>query len=257
LLLHIEIASDLQTDWYTWTRDSALTFKCIVDTFIAEGYDANLQTEIENYIAAQARLQGVSNPSGSLSSSGTGLGEPKFNIDGSAFTGAWGRPQRDGPALRAIALIAYANWLVANGYTSTVNGVLWPIIRNDLSYVAEYWNQTGFDLWEEVDGSSFFTVANQHRGKSTWCHPSYLLSCLVCASHLADTGLCCYAQPWSRVLPSRPLWANHAATAPHRHRKSYVSCRAFGRRRADTLLPTVSSLILVLCLCTLDDRAVC
>lgn len=26
-----------------------------------------------------------------------------------------------------------------------------------------YRNQTGFDLWEEVDGSSFFTVANQHR----------------------------------------------------------------------------------------------
>lgn len=24
-------------------------------------------------------------------------------------------------------------------------------------------NQTGFDLWEEVNGSSFFTVANQHR----------------------------------------------------------------------------------------------
>lgn len=26
-------------------------------------------------------------------------------------------------------------------------------------------NQTGFDLWEEVDGSSFFTIANQHRGR--------------------------------------------------------------------------------------------
>src|SRR4051812_28309101 len=32
----------------------------------------------------------------------TGLGEPKFNVDGSAFTGPWARPQNDGPALRAI-----------------------------------------------------------------------------------------------------------------------------------------------------------
>lgn len=104
----------------------------------------------------------MSNPSGSLSD-GTGLGEPKYNIDLTAFTGAWGRPQRDGPALRAIAMIGYSKWLVANGYTSTATGTVWPIIRNDLAYVAQYWNQTGFDLWEEVQGSSFFTVAAQHR----------------------------------------------------------------------------------------------
>ena len=124
-------------DFYTWTRDSALTFKTIVDTFIA-GYDATLQTEIENYIEAQAYLQTVSNPSGSLSD-GTGLGEPKFNVDESAYTGSWGRPQRDGPALRATALIAYSKWLINNGYTSTVTSLVWPIIQNDLNYVAQYW----------------------------------------------------------------------------------------------------------------------
>ena len=32
-----------------------------------------------------------------------------------------------------------------------------------VGYVGQYWNQTGFDLWEEVLGSSFFTVQNQHR----------------------------------------------------------------------------------------------
>lgn len=76
-------------DWYTWTRDAALVFKCIVDTF-TNSYDANLQSEIQNYIAAQAHLQGVSNPSGSLSD-GSGLAEPKFNVDMSQFTGAWGQ----------------------------------------------------------------------------------------------------------------------------------------------------------------------
>ena len=36
-------------------------------------------------------------------------------------------------------------------------------IVNDLNYVAQYWNQTGFDLWEEVRGSSFFTLQAQYR----------------------------------------------------------------------------------------------
>ncbi|KAI1388318.1 carbohydrate-binding module family 20 protein [Hypoxylon trugodes] len=147
--------------FYTWTRDAALVFRAIVDRF-ANSYDADLQTEIQNYIIAQAKLQTVSNPSGSLSD-GTGLAEPKFNVDASAFTGSWGRPQRDGPALRAIALSGYAEWLLANGYNSTANDVVWPIIRNDLAYVTQYWNQTGFDLWEEVSGSSFFTIAASHR----------------------------------------------------------------------------------------------
>lgn len=111
---------------------------------------------------SSAQIQGISNPSGTLSD-GTGLGEPKFNVDETAFTGNWGRPQRDGPALRATALITYANHLMATGQSSIVNSLLWPIIRNDLSYTAQYWNQTGFDLWEEIQGSSFFTIAASHR----------------------------------------------------------------------------------------------
>lgn len=64
-------------------------FKCIVDTF-TNSYDAGLQTQIQNYIASQARLQGVSNPSGSLWD-GSGLAEPKFYVDLTQYTGAWGK----------------------------------------------------------------------------------------------------------------------------------------------------------------------
>ncbi|KAI1132570.1 family 15 glycosyl hydrolase [Nemania abortiva] len=168
--------------FYTWTRDSALVFKALVERF-QTSYNATLQTEIANYIISQAKLQTVSNPSGSLSG-GAGLGEPKFNVDGSAFTGAWGRPQRDGPALRAITMISYSKWLVANGYTSTASSLLWPLIRNDLAYVAQYWNQTGFDLWEEVQGSSFFTIASSHRA---------LVEGSVLAAQLGTTCTACDA----------------------------------------------------------------
>lgn len=132
----------------------------LIDTFIAG--NTSLQSVIESYIPAQAILQTVANPSGDLSD-GSGLGEPKFEVNSTAFTGSWGRPQRDGPALRATALIAYSRWLLANGEQSEVTSSIWPIISNDLNYVGQYWNQTTFDLWEEVDGSSFFTTAVQHR----------------------------------------------------------------------------------------------
>ncbi|KAJ9249827.1 CAZyme family GH15 and CBM20 [Paecilomyces variotii] len=158
----IVIASPSKSDpdyFYTWTRDAALTLKCLVDAFIAGNTD--LQSTIQNYISAQAYLQTVSNPSGDLSTGG--LGEPKFNVDETAFTGSWGRPQRDGPALRATAMIAYAKWLIANGETSLADSIIWPIVQNDLSYVTQYWNSTGYDLWEEISGSSFFTTAVQHR----------------------------------------------------------------------------------------------
>ena len=69
----------------------------------------------------------------------------------------------DGPALRAITLIAYSNWLLAEGQNTTVISSIWPVVVNDLAYIGEYWNSTTFDLWEEVKGSSFFTAAVQYR----------------------------------------------------------------------------------------------
>ncbi|ORX92788.1 glycoside hydrolase family 15 protein [Clohesyomyces aquaticus] len=195
----IVLASPSKTNpdyFYTWTRDSALVFKALVDQFI-NTKDGNLQLQIDDYIAAQAKLQTVSNPSGSLSN-GAGLAEPKFMPDGTAFTGDWGRPQRDGPALRATALIAYGRWLLANGYSSTATNFVWPLVNNDLQYVAQYWNQTGFDLWEEVNGSSFFTTAVQHRAlvEGSAFAASVGKSCPNCDSQAPQT-LCFLQRYWS------------------------------------------------------------
>lgn len=84
--------------------------KVVVELF--KNGDADLLGVIEDYIDAQAYIQTISNPSGGLSTGG--LGEPKFNVDETAFTGSWGRPQRDGPALRATALIAFGQWLIVS-----------------------------------------------------------------------------------------------------------------------------------------------
>jgi glucoamylase len=76
---------------YTWVRDSSLVFKVIVDQYTS-GRDPSLLSQIVNFTAAEAALQQLPNPSGTVSTGG--LGEPKFNINVTAFTGPWGRPQR-------------------------------------------------------------------------------------------------------------------------------------------------------------------
>lgn len=80
---------------YTWTRDSAIVFKLLIDQY-ASGQDTSLSGLIDDFVSAQGRLQYVSNPSGNIKTGG--LGEPKFNIDESAFTLDWGRPQRGPPS---------------------------------------------------------------------------------------------------------------------------------------------------------------
>lgn len=167
----------------------------LVDTFITG--DASLESHIQDYIGSQAILQGIPNPSGNLTD-GSGLGEPKFCVNETAFTGSWGRPQRDGPALRATAMIAYARYLLSTGQNSTVTNLVWPIIRNDLSYVAQYWNNTGFDLWEEVNGTSFFTIAAQHRAlvEGSTLATSIGQSCSYCDSQ-APQLLCLQQNFWT------------------------------------------------------------
>lgn len=98
-----------------------------------------------------------------------GLGEPKFNVDGSAFTGDWGRPQDDGPALRAIVLIEEAKrrWMSGDlaGAKELYDGKIptESVVKADLEYISHHWNQTSFDLWEEVRGFHFFTRMVQRK----------------------------------------------------------------------------------------------
>ncbi|RAH85966.1 putative glucoamylase precursor [Aspergillus japonicus CBS 114.51] len=162
----IVVASPSKSDpdyFYTWTRDAGLTIPAITAHLTDDGDDTStIERVLQQFVTSQATQQTVSNPSGALAD-GTGLGEPKFHVNITEFTEAWGRPQRDGPPLRASALIAYGNRLLAHGKTALARSNIWPIVRNDLAYVAQYWNETTFDLWEEVRGSSFFTTAVQHK----------------------------------------------------------------------------------------------
>jgi len=102
----------------------------------------------------------------------TGLGEPKFYLNNTIFTGPWGRPQNDGPATAAITLMEFAtSYLAAGGslatvktqlYNSTLNPSVAPVMK-DLLFVASNWSSTSFDLWEEESSDHFYTRMVQHR----------------------------------------------------------------------------------------------
>ena len=132
---------------------------------------SSLSTILDAYTSLQSSIQHTSNPSGKFDDL-SGLGEPKFRVDGKPFTGSWGRPQRDGPALRALTLMHYLReynashpslWTSAGSedfYGPFYTAEMPPrsIIKADLEYVSHFWNQSGFDLWEEVEGLHFFTL---------------------------------------------------------------------------------------------------
>lgn len=146
--------------YYDWVRDTALTYRSLVDYYELTR-DQKIKKMIFTWISAEAYRQNQP--------TFTGLGEPKYFIDGSGYTGGWGRPQNDGPALRAIAMIKFARILIQEGNVDFViknlySGVIPAnsVIKKDLEYVAHHWREPSFELWEEEKGMHFYTLLAQH-----------------------------------------------------------------------------------------------
>ncbi|KAK9476713.1 Six-hairpin glycosidase-like protein [Lipomyces japonicus] len=152
---------DLPDYFYQWVRDGAITVHALVEEYARTG-NSTIRDVINLYVNDVKNIQWTENPSGDFRSGG--LGEPKFEVDGRAFQDGWGRPQRDGPALRSIALISYYNALRKRGEGNrNTYQFLYSIIKPDLEYVSHNWAAPGFDLWEEVKGLHFFTAMTQYK----------------------------------------------------------------------------------------------
>ena len=147
--------------YYHWVRDAARTMRTLVALESLDINEAFLDSVIKRYVDFSKINQQTPTRSNSL-------GEPKFFVDGTAFFGDWGRPQNDGPAERAIALIRWANMLLKEGERKYVVEKLYDskepsqsVIKADLDFVGHHWQDGCFDLWEEVDGTHFYTRTQQ------------------------------------------------------------------------------------------------
>lgn len=156
------IASPSRQDpdyYYHWVRDAALVMQAMIDECESS---EDLDRLFGDYIAFSKRNQQAP----SLGN----LGEPKFYVDGRPYEKQWGRPQNDGPALRAITLIRYAHNVLDRGWTPQVIEQLFDqellshsLIATDLRYVIDNWPKSSYDLWEEVKGQHFYSAMVQRR----------------------------------------------------------------------------------------------
>ncbi|RLV89269.1 Glucoamylase GLU1 [Spathaspora sp. JA1] len=163
--------------FYQWTRDAAITIKTLLyeleDELVSSTPEVSKSSSklidvVESYIENSYHLQRLPNFSGSFEDDAkSGLGEPKFHVNNTPFNEVWGRPQRDGPGLRAITTMYYLeildkfNLQVQSDILKSSGYIYKKIIKPDLVYVMKNWHLQGFDLWEEVNSTHFFTSITQ------------------------------------------------------------------------------------------------
>ena len=75
-----------------WTYNHTTTVDDAEEEAANHYEDLLIEPLIRDYIRFQSRLQVTASRSGHLWTGG--LNEPKYHVDGSAFSGDWGRPQR-------------------------------------------------------------------------------------------------------------------------------------------------------------------
>ncbi|KAI9349873.1 glucoamylase glam [Zopfochytrium polystomum] len=148
-----------QNYFYHWIRDASLVME-VVRGWYASSKNATLLQLFFDHRDLTHKIQNIN--------ANTGLGEAKFNVDGTDYTGGWCRPQNDGAAFRASVFMRFANNYLANGGALSTVVDMWngtnSVIKPDLEYIASNYNDAnGCDLWEEQRGLHFFTMMAQRR----------------------------------------------------------------------------------------------
>lgn len=160
-------ASPTKEYQYHWSRDAALTHQALFEVYQRSN---NPSTKNQIISAFQKWVGFEKRAVQNAIQNGLGSGEPKFHLNGDTFKGEWGRPQNDGPAIRALVMSAWAleliqlgkkDWVLKNLYRPEIPSQL--IVKSDLEFTARNWNAASFDLWEEIKGLNFYTLALQRK----------------------------------------------------------------------------------------------
>ena len=167
-------------------RDGAIVMNTLVEEYFDLQLEGNTEKQKEatlllghilDYFNTSFTLQRLSNPSGNFSPTDKyrSLGEPKFNVDNTVFRSEWGRPQNDGSPLRLSTAINFLtrlnqtdiadrnpkadHFLHITHFNRTLSSSFafaneYELIENvlyfDMRYLCTHWNESCFDLWEEV-----------------------------------------------------------------------------------------------------------
>ncbi len=79
------------------------------------------------------------------------VAETRVNPDGTLDISKWGRPQHDGPPLRALTLLRWARSTPLDAEASA-------LLSADLEFTLRHWHEPSFDIWEEEKGLHYYTL---------------------------------------------------------------------------------------------------
>jgi len=92
------------------------------------------------------------------------LGEARMAVDGRLDILQWSRPQNDGPALRALALMRY--WRNESLRPHLPLAGMRELIDGDLDYTFKCWREPCYDIWEEHRRRHYHTQVVQYAALS-------------------------------------------------------------------------------------------
>jgi glucoamylase len=166
--------------FFHWYRDSAIVIDALrlLHTAGQLGAEApRLFGEFVRFSAALARLDGRAlaaassewrprvasgfvqflRPDAELESvhGDTVAAETRVNPDGTLDISNWGRPQNDGPALRALAVL---RWMRDVSLDAELRESCAGLLYDDLRFTRAHCQESCFDIWEEERGLHYFTL---------------------------------------------------------------------------------------------------
>jgi GH15 family glucan-1,4-alpha-glucosidase len=87
--------------------------------------------------------------------------DTRVNPDGTLDVLRWNRPQHDGSALRALAVLRWLRTLAAGTPGAVGASALADaerLLRVDLAFIAARWRAPSYDIWEDELGHDYFTL---------------------------------------------------------------------------------------------------
>ncbi len=154
-----------QSYFFHWVRDGAIIMLSICNLYedcTDPERKADYKEIILNYLDFVEKIQSQPQLNGF-----NVLGEPKFNIDGTLWTGAWGRPQSGGAACQALVLAKILSIFIKEEDSKDIIKKIYnhdssSLLKANLEYCAKVWSNTSFSMWEELDGNHFSVSFLQH-----------------------------------------------------------------------------------------------
>jgi glucoamylase len=172
-------AYDPEPDYFFhWFRDSAVVIDALRILFQDDSLDGEFFTHFADFVRFSLSLQDLDGsrlgdppwrdaiasdyrqyvreePDLATAHGEALLGETRVNPDGTLDISKWPRPQYDGPAMRAIALLRWRNAVPLDDELAALVDAL---LRADLRFTRNHWREACFDIWEEEKGLHYYTL---------------------------------------------------------------------------------------------------